>query len=160
MRRKLIAVLVLIVLAVVVQTLLPLVSGDLTIASPFLALLTVLSLRQGKLAGVLWGALLGGVSDAYFLPFVGFHGIAFTLAGYLLGWIGNKVVIQGVLPLFFFGWGAYVLDAAVVALLYRMLGLPLPSPFIVLVLAGSVITALLTAGLEAVASRLWPEERT
>lgn len=158
MRNRILAPLILLALAVGLQALVPLVSGDLTIANPFLALLTVLGLRQGKVPGTLWGAGLGMVSDAYTMPHLGFHGAAFTLIGYLLGWIGSKVVIQGVLPLFFFAVGAYVLDSAAVALLYLLLGLPLPSSLWVFVAAGSLLTGLLASGLEAVAHRLYPRE--
>jgi cell shape-determining protein MreD len=158
MLKRLTPVLVLVLITVALQTLLPLVSGDLTIANPFLALLVVLALRGGKVSGMLWGALLGGVSDAYFLPFVGFHGAAFTVAGYVLGWVGSKVVIRGVLPLAFFGGVTYLWDAGVVSLLYLMLRLPIASPFLVPVLLGAVITAALAAALEAVARRLYPPE--
>lgn len=158
MRSRLLAPLILLALAVGLQALLPLASGDLTIANPFLGLLTVLGLRQGKVPGTLWGAALGTMSDAYTMPHLGFHGAAFTLIGYLLGWIGSKVVIQGVLPLFFFSAGAYVLDSVAVVLLYLLLGLPLPSSLWVYVAAGSLLTGVLAAGLEAAARRLYPRE--
>jgi cell shape-determining protein MreD len=158
MLKRLTPVLVLLLITVALQTLLPLVSGDLTIANPFLALLVVLALRGGKVSGMLWGALLGGVSDAYFLPFVGFHGAAFTVAGYVLGWVGSKVVIRGVLPLAFFGGVAYLWDAGVVSLLYLTLALPIASPFLVPVLLGAAITSALAAALEAVARKLYPPE--
>jgi cell shape-determining protein MreD len=159
MLKKITPVLVLLLIALAVQTLLPLISGELTIANAFLALLVVLSVRGGKEAGVIWGALLGGLSDAYFsLPYIGFHGAAFTVLGYILGWIGSKVVIRGVVPLAFFAGTTYVLDAAVVSLLYLLLSLPLASPLILLVLLGSGITAALAAALEAVARRLYPPE--
>ena len=108
---------------------------------------------------MLWGALLGGVSDAYFMPYVGFHGAAMTLVGFLLGLLGSQVVIQGLLPLFFFAAAAYVLDSAAVAALFWLLDLPLPSPFLLSAALGCLFTGLLAAGLEAVAHRLWPEER-
>lgn len=158
MHKRITPVLVLLLITVALQTLLPLVSGDLTIANPFLALLVVLALRGGKVSGMLWGALLGGVSDAYFLPYVGFHGAAFTLAGYVLGWVGSKVVIRGVLPLAFFGGVTYLWDAGVVSLLYLALGLPIASPFLVPVLLGAAITSALAAALEAVARKLYPPE--
>jgi rod shape-determining protein MreD len=159
MRKRFIASLLLLLMAVAVQTLLPLVSGRLTIANPFLALLTVLALRGGKLSGLLWGAFLGALCDAYFLPYVGFHGTAFTLLGYLLGWIGSKVMLQGVVPLAFFGWASYIVDAGLVALLYLLLGLPLAAPFLVPVLLGSLVTGLMAAGFELAARKLFPEER-
>lgn len=159
MLKRLTPVLVLLLITLVAQTLLPLVSGELTIANPFLALLVILAVRGGKEAGVIWGAVLGGLSDAYYsLPYIGFHGAAFTVAGYLLGWIGSKVVIRGVIPLAFFGAATYVLDAGVVSLLYLLLGLPLAWPILLLVLPGAALTAALAAGLEAVAKRLYPSE--
>lgn len=158
MFKKLTPVLVLVLLAVVVQTLLPLISGSLTIANPFIALLAVLSLRSGKTGGVLWGALLGGLSDAYFLPYVGFHGVALTLAGYVLGWIGTKVVIRGVLPLAIFCAVTYLWDAGVLILLHLMLGLPLASPIVLPILLGTAITSIFAACFEAVARRTYPPE--
>lgn len=158
MLKRITPVLVLLLITVAIQTLLPLVSGDLTIANPFLALLVILALRGGKVSGMLWGALLGGVSDAYFLPYVGFHGVAFTVAGYVLGWIGSKVVIRGVLPLAFFGGVTYLWDAGVVSLLYLALKLPIAAPFLLPVLVGAVITSALAAALEAVARKLYPPE--
>lgn len=159
MLKRLTPVLILILITMAAQTLLPLISGELTIANPFLALLVILAVRGGKEAGVLWGALLGGLSDAYFsLPYIGFHGAAFTVAGYVLGWIGSKVVIRGVLPLAFFACVTYVFDAGVVSLLYLLLNLPLASPLILLVLLGAALTAALAAALEAVARRVYPPE--
>ena len=158
MLKRITPVLVRLLITVAVQTLLPLVSGDLTIANPFLALLAVLALRGGKVSGMLWGALLRGISDAYFHPNVGFHGAAITVAGYVLGWIGSKVVIRGVLPLAFFGGVTYLWDAGVVSLLYLMLRLPIATPFLIPVLLGAAITAALAATLEAVARKLYPPE--
>lgn len=159
MAKRLIPVLVLLLLAAGVQTLIPLISGDLTIANPYLAVLVPLAMRSGKMGGVLWGAILGTVSDAYFSPFVGFHGLAFCVLGYVLGWMGGKLLIGGILPMAIFAWAAYVLDAAAVAGLYLLLGLPLASPFWVFVLLGSLITAALTALFEPVARRLYRKDQ-
>ncbi len=158
MGRKAIVALALLLTAVAVQTLLPLASGDLTIANPYLALLVVLALRTGKMGGVLWGAALGVLSDAYFLPYVGFHGLAFTLAGYLLGWLGSKLLIQGVLPVACFAVGAHLLDVALVTGLYLLLGLPLASPIWLPGLLGSLITGAMAALFEPAARRFYPRE--
>lgn len=158
MGRKVVVASVLLLAAVLVQTLLPLISGGLTIANPYLALLVVLALRTGKLGGVLWGAALGALSDAYFLPYVGFHGLAFTVVGYLLGWLGSQLLIQGVLPVACFAVGAHLLDAALVAGLYLLLGLPLASPLWVPALGGSLLTGALAAFFEPAARRFYPKE--
>jgi rod shape-determining protein MreD len=160
MGRRFITVLLLVLAAVTLQTLLPLVSGVLTIANPYLALLVVLALRTGKMGGVLWGAALGVLSDAYFLPYVGFHGLAFTLVGYLVGWLGSKLLIQGVFAVVIFTLGAHLLDAGIVAGLYLLLGLPLATPILVPALLGSLLTAGLAALFEPVAGRFYPQEKT
>lgn len=158
MARRLIPILLLLLLSAGVQTLIPLVSGFLTIANPYLAVLVLLAMRSGKMGGVLWGALLGTVSDAYFSPFVGFHGFTFCIIGYVLGYIGSKLLVQGVLPIAFFAWCAYLADSATVAGLYQLLGLPLATPFWVPVLLGSMITAGLAALFELVARRIFPKD--
>ncbi len=158
MARRLIPPLVLLLLAVGLQTLIPLVSGSLTIANPFLALLVSLAMRTGRMGGVLWGAGLGLVSDAYFSPFLGFHGLSFCILGYLLGWLGSKLLVQSVLPMFLFTLFASVLDSAAVAGLYLLLGLPLASPLWIPVLLGSILTALIEAILEPVARRLYRKD--
>ncbi len=155
MAKRLIPVLLLLLLAVGIQTLIPLISGELTIANPYLAVLVTLAMRGGRLGGVVWGTFLGLVSDAYFSPYIGFHGMTFCVIGYLLGWLGSKLLITGILPMAFFAWGAYVADAAAVAGLYRLLGLPLASPFWISVLLGSLITATLAAIFELPARRLF-----
>jgi rod shape-determining protein MreD len=153
--RRLIPPLVLLLLAVGLQTLIPLASGALTIANPYLALLVTLGIRSGKMGGLLWGAGLGLLSDAYFSPFLGFHGLSFCVIGYLLGWLGGKLLVQSVLPMTLFTLCASVLDAAAVAGLYLLLGLPLASPLWIPVLLGSILTALIEAVLEPVARRLY-----
>lgn len=158
MARRLIPILLLLLLSAGVQTLIPLVSGSLTIANPYLAVLILLAMRSGKMGGVLWGALLGIVSDAYFSPFVGFHGLSFCLIGYVLGYLGGHLLIQGVLPIAFFAWCAYIVDSVVVAGLYQLLGLPLATPFWVPVLLGSIITAGLAVLFELVARRIFPRD--
>lgn len=155
MVKRLIPVLILVLIAVGVQTLIPLISGDLTIANPYLAVLVTLGMRTGRMGGVLWGAVLGLVSDAYFSPYIGFHGLTFCLIGYILGWLGSKLLVSGVLPMALFAWGAYVVDAGSVAGLYRLLGLPLASPFWIPVLLGSILTAAFAAVFEIPARRLF-----
>jgi rod shape-determining protein MreD len=157
--KRLIPPLLLLLLAVGIQTLIPLASGSLTIANPFLALLVTLSMRSGRMGGVLWGAALGLLSDAYYSPFLGFHGLSFCLLGYLLGWLGSKLLVQGVLPMTLFTLCASVLDAGAVAGLYVLLGLPLASPLWVPVLLGSILTALIEALIEPVARRLYRGDR-
>ena len=158
MRSRLVAPLLLTALAVALQALLPLGWGEANAADPLLALLAVLALRQGRLAGTLWGALLGTLRDAFVMPYIGFHGAAYTLLGHLLGWVGSRVVLQGVLPLFFFSAASYVGDAAVVAGLFLVLGLPLPPGLLLAVLLGAFLTGLAAAALEGLASRLFPRE--
>lgn len=157
MVRRLIPILLVLLLSVAVQTLIPLISGSLTIANPYLAVLVLLAMRSGTMGGVLWGAFLGTVSDAYFSPFVGFHGLTFCVIGYALGYLGSKLLLQGVLPIAFFAWCAYLADSASVAGLYQLLGLPLAAPFWVPVLLGSLITAGLAALFELVARRIFPK---
>lgn len=159
MGKRLIAVLLLVLAAVTLQTLLSLISGALILANPYLALLVVLALRTGRMGGVLWGAALGVLSDAYFLPYIGFHGIAFCLVGYLVGWLGSKLLIQGVFPVVIFTIGAHLLDAGIVAGLYLLLGLPLASPIFLPALIGSLLTAGLAALFEPVARRFYPQEK-
>lgn len=159
MGKRLIPVLLLVLTAVVVQTLIPLVSGTLTIANPYLAVLVILALRSGRTGGMLWGALLGVVSDAYFLPYVGFHGMAFTVVGYFVGWMGSRLMIQGILPVAFFAFAAHVLDASVVSALYLLLRLPLASPIWVPALLGALLTAGLAAVFEPLARRLFPKDK-
>jgi len=156
--RRLIPPLLLLLLTVGIQTVLPLVSDSLTIANPYLALLVTLAMRSGRMGGVLWGAGLGIVSDAYFSPFLGFHGLSFCILGYLLGWLGSKLLVQGVLPMALFALCAYAVDSAAVAGLYLLLGLPLASPLWIPVLLGALITAGLQAFLEPIARRLYRKD--
>jgi rod shape-determining protein MreD len=158
MRSRLLAPLLLTAAAVALQALLPLGWGEANAADPLLALLAVLALRQGRLAGTLWGALLGTLRDAFVMPYIGFHGAAYTLLGHLLGWVGQRVVLQGILPLFFFAAASYVGDAALVAALFLLLGLSLPPGLWVAVLLGALLTGMAAAALEGLASRLYPRE--
>ncbi len=158
MARKVIAILVLFLTATVIQVLLPILPGGLSFANPFLALLVVLALRQGTLAGVLWGASLGAVSDTFAMPYLGFHGLAFSIAGYLLGWAGSRFLLEGFLPPLIFSCAAFFLDTLVVGVLYAMLKLELPSPFLYPLLAGGVLTVVTALGLEALYQRIYPKD--
>lgn len=153
-----IAILALLLLATAVQTLIPLISGSLTIANPYLAILVTLAMRSDKMGGVLWGAALGAASDAYFSPFIGFHGLTFSILGYCLGYLGSKLLVQGGAPMALFAWVSYILDAAGVAGLYLLLGLPLAGPIWVPVLLGSLLTAALAAIFEPAARKLYPKD--
>jgi rod shape-determining protein MreD len=159
MTRRILVTLCLLLGAVVLQTLLPLVWGDLTVGNPYLALLVVLALRTGKAGGVLWGALLGCVSDAYFMPYIGFHGLSMSIAGYLLGWAGSKFLIRGILPVALFAFGAQVLDTALVAGLHLLLGLPLASPIWIAGLLGALLTGGFAALFEPFARRFYLQDR-
>lgn len=158
MRNRLLVPLLLTAVAVALQALLPLGWGEANAADPLLALLTVLALRQGRWAGTIWGAALGTLRDAFVMPYIGFHGAAYTLVGHLLGWVGQRVVIQGVFPLFFFAAASYVGDATLVAALFLLLGLSLPSGLWTAGLLGALLTGLAAAVLEGLASRLYPRE--
>lgn len=158
MRSRLLAPLLLTAAAVALQALLPLGWGDANAADPLLALLVVLALRQGRVAGTLWGALLGTLRDAFVMPYIGFHGAAYTLLGHFLGWVGQRVVIQGVFPLFFFAAASYVGDGALVAALFLLLGLSLPPGLWLAGLVGALLTGVTAAMLEGLASRLYPRE--
>lgn len=158
MRSRLLAPLILAAAAVALQSLLPLVWEEASTADLLLALLAVLALRHGRLAGTLLGALLGTLRDAFVMPYVGFHGAAYTLLGHLLGWVGERVVLQGILPLFFFAGVSYAGDAALVAALFLLLGLPLPPGLWASLPLGAILTGLAGAALEKVASRLYPRE--
>jgi len=159
--RPWLATLVVVALATMAQlVLLPLVSADLNAANAFLSLLTVLSLRQKRLAGVLWGAALGGLSDLLLMPQVGYHGFTFTLLGYGLGWLGGKMVISGFATLFTLTALAVLLDNAVVASLITVLErTPSWGALWPPVVASACITPALALALEAVYRRLAPGER-
>lgn len=150
MRRSALAALLVAAAALALQlVLLPLVSRDLNSANAFLALLVVLSLRQRRLAGVLWGAALGGLSDLLLMQHVGYHGAAFTVLGYALGWLGGKMVISGFAALFALTAAAVALDAAAVTLLFAALERP-PSWAALWppVAASALVTPLAAVGLE------------
>jgi len=155
------ATLLVVALATVAQlVLLPLVSADLSAANAFLALLAVLSLRQKRLAGVLWGAALGGLSDLLLMPQVGYHGITFTLLGYGLGWLGGKMVISGIGTVFALTSLAVLLDSAAVAALVAVLErAPSWGALWPPVVASAFITPALALALESVYRRLAPGER-
>ena len=159
MSRQIVVTLCLLLGAVLLQTLLPLFWGELTVGNPYLALLVVLGLRSGKAGGVLWGAVLGCVSDAYFMPYIGFHGFSMAVAGYLLGWFGSKFLIRGILPVALFAFGAQLLDTALVAGLHLLLGLPLASPLVIAGVLGALLSGGFAALFEPFARRFYPQER-
>ena len=143
-------------LALVLQlVLLPLLSRDLNAANSFLALLVVMAPRRKKEWGLVWGALLGGLSDALLMQRIGFHGVSFTLLGYILGWTGGKMVISGLAAVYLLSLGAVLLDAALVTALFSLLEHPLAlGALLPPVAASAVITPLLAIGLEWAYRRL------
>ncbi len=161
MRRPAVATVVVCLLALAVQlVLLPLVSRDLNSANCFLALLAVLGVRQKRLAGVLWGAVLGGLTDALLMQHAGYHGIAFTLLGYGFGWLGEKMVITGRGALFTLTFAAVLLDAALVTALFSALERPLAAAVLWgPVAVSAAVTPLLALGLERVYRLLARGER-
>lgn len=160
-RSALLAALVVTAAALVLQlVLLPLVSRDLNSANAFLALLVVVSLRQRRLAGVLWGAALGGLSDLLLMQHVGYHGATFTVLGYALGWLGGKMVISGFAALFALTAAAVVLDAAAVTLLFTLLErAPSWDTLWLPVGISALVTPLAAVGLERLYRQLLPGER-
>lgn len=129
-----------------VQALLLVLPGDLTVVNPFLALLVVLSLKQGRTSGIIWGVILGVAFDALTMPHIGFHGIAFTITGYILGWVGGRFLLRGYIPLFLFTMAAYFLDTLIVASLILLFEMKLPSPLTLPVVVGAVATAVMAVG--------------
>ncbi|MEJ2367481.1 MAG: rod shape-determining protein MreD [Acidobacteriota bacterium] len=127
MRKPYFAIVVVFALALGLQLLLfPLFTRNLNSVNAFLALLVVMALRYKKLGGVICGAALGGLSDILFMQHLGYHGIAFTIVGYLLGLISNKMVIRGLGPVFLFTLLACLLEAGMVTLLYTLFEHALP----------------------------------
>ena len=161
MHRPALAALLIAALALTAQlVLLPLVSSELNSANAFLALLAVLSLRHKRVAGVLWGAVLGGLTDLLLMPQVGYHGFAFTLIGYGLGWLGGKMVISGFAAIFALTAAAVLLDAAIVTVLFGLLErAPSWDALWPPVVASLLITPALAVALEAVHRRLAPGDR-
>lgn len=161
MRKPWLSAFIVVSLATLAQlVLLPLLSTDLTPANAFLSLLAVLALRQKRLAGVLWGAALGALSDLLLMPQVGYHGFTFTVLGYTLGWLGGKMVISGFATLFTLTALAVVLDAAAVTALMALLErLPSWADLWPPVAASALITPSLALALEGVYRRLAPGER-
>lgn len=129
-----------------IQALLLVLPGDLTVANPFLALLVVLALKQGKTSGIVWGFILGVTFDALTMPHVGFHGVAFTVSGYFLGWVGTRFLLRGYIPLFLFTLAAYFLDGLIVACLFLLFETTMPSPLALPVVVGAVVTAVMAVG--------------
>ncbi len=74
-----------------------------------LALLVILSLRESRIEGVLWGAFLGGLTDLLLFQHIGYHGISFVLASYFIGLVSHKMVNHGVIPVFTVGLLSYLL---------------------------------------------------
>lgn len=140
--------------------LLPLVSRELNSANAFLALLVVVSLKQKQGAGVLWGALLGGLSDLLMMQHMGYHGASFTLLGYATGWLGSKMVVSGFFSLCLLTVLIVALDATLVTLLFSLLEkAPAFSAIAPPLLLSALVTPLLAVGLEALYHRLFPKER-
>lgn len=158
MRRKWLPAAVVIGIALSLQlVLLPLFSHQLNAANSFLALLVVMALRKKKEWGLVWGALLGGLSDALFMQRIGFHGVSFTLIGYILGWTGGKMVLSGLAAVYLLSLGAVLLDAALVTALFSLLEHPVAiGTLLPPVAASAVITPLLAMGMEWSYRRLAP----
>lgn len=140
--------------------LLPLVSRELNSANAFLGLLVVVSLKQKQGSGVIWGAVLGGISDLLMMQHVGYHGVSFTLIGYAVGWLGGKMVISGFVSLCLLTALVVAVDAALVTILFALIEqAPAISTIGPPLLLSAIVTPLLAAGLEAIYTRIHPKER-
>lgn len=159
MSRRLPAILVLVALALLFQAVQHLLSDKMTVAQPVLALAVVLTLRSGRIAGTLTGAVLGALADALQFSRVGFHGISFTLIGYTLSWVGGKVLIRGVNPVVLFSVAAYLFDVGIVAALHALLGLNLARSLWWWVIPGCLFTGFIAVALELAARRMMPSDQ-
>ncbi len=150
MRRKWLPAASVIAMALLAQlVLLPLFSHQLNAANGFLALLAVVALKTKREWGVVWGALLGGLSDALFMQRIGFHGISFTILGYFLGWTGGKMVLTGIAAVYLLSLGAVIFDSAAVSALFSLLEHPLAAGAVLPPVAiSAAVTPLLAAGME------------
>lgn len=81
-------------------SILPIMMKSISSVNPLLALLLIFSLRENRVEGLIWGALLGGLTDLLLFQHIGYHGISFLLAAYILGLISHKMVVQGIVPAF------------------------------------------------------------
>lgn len=79
---------------------LPLMIKSISSVNALLALMVILSLREDRLEGLFWGAFLGGLTDLLLFQHIGYHGISFVLAAYIIGMVSHKMVIHGIIPVF------------------------------------------------------------
>jgi len=158
MHSRLATVFVLIVFTLAVQVSMALISAELLVANPLLALLVVLSLRHGKVGGILWGAALGLLTDLN-LPPLGYHGISMCLVGYFVAWLGGNMVIRGPGAVAFLTLLFYAADLGVVTFLHLLLGQALAPSLWLPVIPAGLFTAAIAMALEALAERLARRER-
>lgn len=93
--------LILLSIALLAQlSLLPIMMKSVSSVNPLLAFLLIIALRENRVEGLVWGALLGGLTDLFLFQHIGYHGISFLLAAYFLGLISHKMVVQGIVPVF------------------------------------------------------------
>lgn len=69
--------------------------------SLLLPLMIIFSLKESRYASIIWAAIFGGITDLILFEYIGFYGITFTIASYILGLIGHKMVISGIIPFIF-----------------------------------------------------------
>ena len=153
-----IPILLLAAIALGVQSLLPIVSGTLTVAQPLLGLLVVLALRSGRTGGVILGAVLGAVNDMMVDAQIGLHGVSMTLIGYSLSWVGEKVIISSVNPVALLAIAASISDSAIVVLLHLFLGLSLAKTLWWWAVPGCLFTSVMAVGMELAAQKLLPAD--
>ena len=159
MNRRFTGTLLLMALALGFQAFQHALSDKMTVAQPLLALTAVLALRSGLIGGTVTGALLGALADTFQSHPVGFHGISFALAGYMLSWVGQKMLIRSVNPVVLFSLAAYLFDVGTVAGLHALLGLNLARSGWWWVLPGCLFTGFMAVALELAARRLLPPDR-
>ena len=124
---------------------LPLMIKSISSVNALLALLVILSLRESRIEGVLWGAFLGGLPDLLLFQHIGYHGISFVLASYFIGLVSHKMVIHGVIPVFTVGLLSFLfVFFTTVGLIKLFQGGWDFSMLVVPLILGAVLTPLLT----------------
>lgn len=88
------------IVAVSIQILLvPLIGEKFFLSNVLLCLSIVFSLKETRVESVIWGAILGGITDLLLFQHIGIYGISFVISSYILGFFSHKMVISGLFPI-------------------------------------------------------------
>jgi len=89
---------------------------------PFLWIAVYYGLRRGPAVGTLVGCLTGLLQDAACGTFLGWHGLAKTVAGSFGSWLGGRLTLTATIPQFLILMIATALNSAVLLGLGLLLG--------------------------------------